>query len=802
MINVYSFLSEMSGCSSNEVSDSCSQECVNIESFLSSISCALVEDGRVFVRCDQLAYKLEEELPPYLYRVPREYGAFQHLFKRLGAMEAATPEQFAKLLSRLKKSCAEEKMHPNELTAAKHAVYGLFYSLHALNNRRHDPETNRKENPLAQFIALYLPSMQSYLLDSRELVLHDCTQYIGRLGHNMYKFLDSLHKYNLKFATQGQLVDLLPSHLRPKSLSSLVREELHADCNDKTCLEDVARKCQETDNLRQVVFSPQLVDGILRILKHQFQKAKLTDEVRNTVCAFQRELQMSCMEELSTELIENASDAPVPGSKTSKEVFCSVGKENGNKHLFIKHGGDLTHIRRVLCREINQLTGCYIGEDNWLLLSAILECLDPEQIPSVLDSEGVAEDIEADDTEPREPEPGTECPEELHLLLVQFDDFYFRPGEYVAYEREDSTDEEPKFVYAKILSRIENPGSDKLLARYMIDIGTEKKEVDVLDLYKIKRPPKDNEEENEGDPARESRELVPYVGKTGENREANAGPSTSSSHGAAGEPLKPTTLEDAIEEVRKALKEIWKLPEDKRKKALKRLYLRWHPDKNMNMQEIANEVMKFIQNEVERLSTGGSTAGGGNNSNMAQPDFSDIFRNWNQRARRQRSSYDNFHRYNPGFTGFTSSSSSRRRYQPPNRRLAEIWMSQSREDLRSVQHVLTAREPLYCLVCFQSHQVAEKALKASLYGLSGIADSQFRTHNLLSLARDLSLLHGGPNVTSLVARLSNYYDETRYPDKYLPAKAPKDVFQDSQQAQEAFSTATEILNRLEQFLGL
>ena len=129
-------------------------------------------------------------------------------------------------------------------------------------------------------------------------------------------------------------------------------------------------------------------------------------------------------------------------------------------------------------------------------------------------------------------------------------------------------------------------------------------------------------------------------------------------------------------------------------------------------------------------------------------------------------------------------------------------MSQSREDLRSVQHVLTAREPLYCLVCFQSHQVAEKALKASLYGLSGIADSQFRTHNLLSLARDLSLLHGGPNVTSLVARLSNYYDETRYPDKYLPAKAPKDVFQDSQQAQEAFSTATEILNRLEQFLGL
>ena len=631
----------------------------------------------------------------------------------------------------------------------------------------------------------------------------------------MYKFLDALYKYNLKFATQEQLVNLLPRHLRPKSLASLVREELHADCKDKRCLADVAGKCQETDNLRQIVFSPQLVDGILRILKHQFKKAKLTDEVRNNVHDFQRELEMSCMEELSTELIENASDVPIPGSKRPKGVFCSVGKENGNKHIFIKHDGDLSHIRRVLCREIYQLTGCYISEGNWLLLSAILECRNPQQITSVLDSEGVTEDIEADDTEQREPEPGTECPEELHLLLVQFGDFYFRSGEYVAYEREDSTDEEPKYVYAKILYRIQKPLSHNLLSRYMIDLGSEEKEVDVLDLYKIKRPPK--EQENESDPATESRELEPFKGETGDKREANAGPSASSSGGATAEPPKPITLEDAIEEVSKALKDIWKLPEDKKKKALRRLYLRWHPDKNMDMQEIANEVMKFIQNEVDGLSRGGSTASGestaieGNNSNIGQPDFpevfieqqdfSDSFRHWDQQARRQRSSYDNFCRHNPGFTGFTSSSS-RRRYQPPNPRLAEIWMSQSREDLRCVQHLLTAREPVYCVVCFQCHQVAEKALKASLYALSGIADSQFRTHNLLRLAHDLSMLHSELNVTSLVAPLSNYYDETRYPDKHFPAKAPKDVFQDSEQAQEAFTTATDLLTTLERFLGL
>ncbi|XP_067026066.1 sacsin-like isoform X2 [Acropora muricata] len=809
MIDVYTFLKEMSACSSNEVSDSCSKACVKIESLLSSIACALVEDGHTFVRCGQLAYNLEEELPPYLYRVPREYGAFEHLFKRLGAMETATPEQFAKLLSSLKESCGEEKMLANELTAAKHAVYGLFYSLHALNNRHKDPETNRKENPLTQFISLYLPSRQGHLLDSRELVLHDCPQYFGLLGDNMYKFLDSLSKYNLTFATPKQLVNLLPSHLQPKSLKSLVKEELHADCKDKQCPADLVGICEETDNLRGVVFSPHLVDGILRILKHQFEKAKLTDEVRNNVCAFQRELEMSCMKELSTELIENASDLSIPNSKRPKEVFCSSGGKSGHKHIFIKHGGDLKHIRRILCREINQLTGCYISEDNWLLLLAILECIDPKQIPSVLDNEDVTEDVESTEIE-RDPEPGTECPEELHLLLVQFDDFYFRLGEYVAYESEETTDEEPKYVYAKILNRIQRPLSEeqrkyrkrkkekaenKLLIRYMIDIGSEKKEVDVLDLYKIKRLPK--EEENESDPVTESRELEPYKVKTTESREANAIASTSSSRGAAGEPPLPKTLEAALEEVHKALKDISKLPEDKKKKALRRLYLCWHPDKNIHMQEIANEVMKFIQNEMEKSFRGRSAAGGSNNG---QQDFSDFFRHWDQRARRQRSSYDNFCRHNPGFTGFTSLSS-RRRYQPPNPRLAEIWMSQSREDLRSVQILLTAREPPYCLVCFHCHQVAEKALKASLYALSGIADSQFRTHDLLRLARDLSMLHSGPNVTLLVARLSNYYDETRYPDKHVPPKAPKDVFQDSQQAQEAFTTATNLLTMLEEFLG-
>ncbi|KAL9954190.1 hypothetical protein ACROYT_G041693 [Oculina patagonica] len=261
--------------------------------------------GRVFVRGDQLAFDLEEELPPYLYKVPREYGLFEHLFKRLGAMEKATPIQFAKLLSRLKESCKDKKMHANELNVAKHAVFGLFYTLKAIQDRK----------------GIVCP-------------------------HAMFDFLDALYKYKLTFATSRQIVDLLPVHLKTKSLSSLVREELHPECRDKKCRADMEKKCQATNHLRQILFSPELVDGILRILKFQFDKAKLTEDVRNDVRSFQKELRMSCMEVLSTELVENGSNTPISDSRRSKHSDCFVEQEeNGRKHIFIKHGADPSEVR-------------------------------------------------------------------------------------------------------------------------------------------------------------------------------------------------------------------------------------------------------------------------------------------------------------------------------------------------------------------------------------------------------------------------------------------------------------------------
>ena len=431
-----------------------------------------------------------------------------------------------------------------------------------------------------------------------------------------------------------------------------------------------------------------------------------------------------------------------------------------------------------------------------------------------LDNAGVSDDAEAAETPGMEPILGSEVPEELHELLEQYSEFYFRPGEFVAYEIEDSTEEEPKYIHAKIVRQIKKSNSAKvkkdrtkrkqkgesnLLSRYLIDIGQETKEVDVLDLYKFRRPQKSGEEEEDEDESiSESMEVVPYAGASDQST-GQAGAESSRPAQEASEPPKPKTLENALREVKKALAEIWKLPEDKRMKAIRRLYLRWHPDKNMDMQDIANEVMKFIQNEVERLSKGKSSSRDEGYPRPPPPDFSDFFKQWNERARRQHSSYANFRRHNPRFTGFRSHP--RRTYTAPNPRLAKMWIRQSKVDLRSVKHLLSSRDPLYYLVCFQCHQIAEKSLKAALYALSGVDDRQLKSDDLVLLANDLSRLPGAPDVTLQVAKLSNYYEGTRYPNKHIPAKVPAEVFQDSQQAQEAFRLATEVLEVLEQFVG-
>ena len=61
------------------------------------------------------------------------------------------------------------------------------------------------------------------------------------------------------------------------------------------------------------------------------------------------------------------------------------------------------------------------------------------------------------------------------------------------------------------------------------------------------------------------------------------------------------TLDEIMNDVSDKLDEAWRLPEKQRKKIIKRLLLKWHPDKNIGSEKLATVVMQHIQSEIERL---------------------------------------------------------------------------------------------------------------------------------------------------------------------------------------------------------
>ena len=681
MDDIYRFCKDKIDCSDSQViGDDCAASCKAIGARLSSVPCVLVDDGRILVRGGQLALETQEEFPPHLYKVPTIYGAYLHLFRRLGAMSNPTPLQYANILRRLKNDCKEEKMHPEEMRQAKQAAGGLFNTLKMQDDVRtkfkqaknkQDDKHEILEGKIDDLDVLFLPSKDEKLMRSCDMVSNDVTRFRHRVSQLQCHFLIDLVGCGVNHFVEKN--KLLPKQLRTKSIRSMVEEKIVPDCQNKLCPDDKEGRCEELNRLRAILKSQEFVQGILRILKHQEKTSKLALEVKQKVDELPKKIRLRCMEMLKTHLVLKETDEPIPKSDGNVQFFTAGGDNERYVHKY--HDAQPVLFAKDLCWEINSIIGNLLNYENRQNLMICLTCEAPSAISEVLDNANVTLDCEEHAKQSSsETELGKEVSLELHQLFVQFADFIFYPGEIVVYEKDDAEDSQsdPTYIFARVVRRVEThkktekekkkerkKGKSKvqgkqesiLLSRYLIDIGDEQIEVDVLDLYKIRRQGiEDDDDEQEksseatGGTMSDSKALVLYKG-TGRARSKQSKESPKTNP-------KPRTVQEALKEVRKAFAEIKKLPKDKQKKAIRRLYLRWHPDKNPpDMQEIANEVSKFIQSEATKLESGAAAEPGFDGRSYRHPDFDfeNFFRQWNHRARRQRSSYDNFRRSNPNF---------------------------------------------------------------------------------------------------------------------------------------------------------
>ena len=658
----------------------------DVRSLLVKTPCVLVEQGKRFILPQQVVLELYEhlEIKPFLYSLPREFGKFHALFHALGCSKYVSIAHYAMVLQMLYLKSNNDKLHPNEIIACVKAVKGFFQLL------------EESEEELSSLPKLYLPgiSFRGRSLEEAEDVIRVTLQQSSHLVFCDVppSFLDRLQNFDhllldLKsmkvtcssaMTNYKELVMKLPTELRPKMLSSLVKETISSKTEIKTI------SVEAVNSLKHKLTCPQFIAAIVRLIRDENQNRKdIDDAVIANVESRLRGIDICVVENLQSVLL--CDDSPVQGSqkRVSSVVESSVISDEEKWTVYL----DLLSV-------MNETLPIYIVSDvivlvlegllgNRALMIPRLLNWDPSDISALLD----ALDVRPDDSYVARaevdiyPKLGTFIPViDHHLLNDAFEEF--EPGEYVGFELEDPTLNHekgvPTYIYARVVREVTEKRFPLLTKRYKIDIGGgQELEVDVADLYKFHRL------------STLSSAIVVFEGQ----------------ERSPPERPKRRNQQEVFDEISKLLEDAWKLPEEKRRKIIKRLYLQWHPDKNVDDEEFCTEVCKHIQSETSRMERG-EPRGSQQRSDVGlsrgqHGSYGQFFNRWGERAREH-------HTQREGYRSRQQSSRNSTRARNPQPGEAKRWLRQAEADIAATENDIFYQRPSYEWACFKCHQVSWK----------------------------------------------------------------------------------------------
>ena len=785
---------------------------------LRGVAFVMVEDGWKLLKPEEVVINLDNEsdFKPYLYKLPLELGTFHQLFKLLGTEDVVSTKQYVEVLWRIYRSSEGKQLDPNEMRTVKRVVSGLFKSLH------NDPVEIRKDLESLRDLTFYLPSHDGRLAKSSSLVFDDAPHYKSRIQGNVgvQMLVDMSQCYlGRDHAFHTKLIMLLPQKLRPRLLSSILEEQLDED-SPKMC--QFGALCSLQGRLQLLLSSEQFITGLIRIMKHENDNAYMVNEEKAIrLCkALCEGLKVSCFEKLQTTLrVKGCS--PIPHSRSETLAFL---KRYGTAviHLYIQHSDskDINFLL-ALAMTLKSATDNLISDTSYLI--AMLGCNDIYRITEKLDNLGV----KYDSTEPSKlelPLPGTPIPAEIHHTLLMDPMNVFYPGEYVGYLVDSEGGDmygsyQPTYTYAIIVQEVEREEEENtsfLGKCFQIDIGySEYKIVSSLDLYKFSRQ---DESTNIRDTSAPSTPTSPISHSSGlrmvpplfAGKENLRPPPQKQSP----KKIKLNALPEILKEVTLVVEQAWKLSEAERKKIIRRLYLKWHPDKNAENLDIATEVFKHLQNEINRMekqtladqqtNDRASRRSYSTSSSRFQSEkfsFQRFYSSWNQEATNHKSERQQFREHHTSYAG---SSHSHRFFVPPTFKTvgnpveARRWLRQARANYSAARNDLHKNANEW--VCFKCYLATKLALIAADYAVRGKSDKDVKptalaqkveeyNSQLTGLANDVQILEGY-GVDSL---------RTRYPDLLPFPQIPNDRYT-SEVAMRVMECTARIIIKLETFV--
>ncbi|KAL0183727.1 hypothetical protein M9458_019423 [Cirrhinus mrigala] len=375
------------------------------------------------------------------------------------------------------------------------------------------------------------------------------------------------------------------------------------------------------------------------------------------------------------------------------------------------------------------------------------------------------------------PKPGCCIPEEWHDCLDMSFLNNFESGEYVGF----STNESGEYFYAIVIERVDDSlgQTRRFPARYKIKVGRDDFiEVSSLDLYQFKREKKATV--SKGSTCTDIEPLL--TSRPPPKR------------------VFPESLKEIKREIDQSLNEIWKMSSEDKQKALKRLYLRWHPDKNPGNETLATDAFRYLQKRIEELQRGTTTTtttAHSTSSNWTGQDFRDFYDTWNTEARSHRRGrerfYQNYSRRHYNFWSY------HRETPRPNRQEAKRWYEQAQCDIKSAHNDTGGESSEWCL--FKVHQAVEKALIAAMYRGSGQYPNNCSITSLaLQVSHFSSQLASLPNTVKQLTELGVDGKKTQYPNYHQFPHIPNKQF-GVDNARRALDIATNLLEKIEVYIS-
>ena len=745
-----------------------------------------------------------EEYFPLLHMLPRKMLGCAELLEKIGVMSTIGLTHFSISLSTVFEFSKGMELEPNMNDLVEKVIRKLYTMLHDKQRPRNPSKLSNKDIVEA-LDPLYLPTTKRSLCPSTSLLYCDAAVY------NRIKIdLSRTELWIMSFPGKGydfheeDLCSLIPSCIRPRKMSQCCVQVISPGPS-QIMESELARSLEESISV------PSLTKTLLLIVGEITRNDDLARKFELFLGIFLKSIAIRSVNKLQTTILLTIVEPhrEIGGARVDHHFQEDSDGENFTLYLDSELSTNvsllpLQPIIEYLLSHIKQL-GAPLENPDVIRLSELFKMAfqgktRDDHIKVLQSLSGCKLSLDDDDIEFEadvQPRLGKAVPKTWYHRLDQDINNLFHSEEWVGYE-----DEEDHIVLVQVVCPVipegEIPSAIQINYKVLVTEDSEETiEVPSLNLFKFLKGGSIVGSEY-------SMALDVYERTTTSEDE----------HSNPRKVRKVISLKESKKIICQELKIIWKMPESERRRAIRRLYLKWHPDKNPDAVEQAEEMVKFLQCQVERLERGlpledtecednnySSQRKSSGESKYSQ--WSSFYRQWDETANQHRyysHSEERFHQ-----SGRQGRRRGRRRggcgadgggwwgggmgrshcfdsenvfsQLSPNPLEGERWLRQATVDCEALcvlHYQIHATPVLAGNVCFLAHQVVEKALKGGKYIVCGLGDKGLKSHNLTDHAYALRMErpHQLQGLPALTAPLESYYLNTRYPNRVPPPQIP------------------------------